>query len=96
MKARLLMLLSAIAVLLSSCSKNAATFDVVPADVDMVFVIDAKASTEVYGIEFTSDKIVFSKDFPDSLIPAEVQQALVKVYNALDMSSLVMFAKAPT
>ncbi|MDE6383370.1 MAG: hypothetical protein K2K79_03340 [Paramuribaculum sp.] len=96
MKTRLLMLLSAIAVLMSSCSKKSTTLDVVPADVDMVFVVDAQAGIEVYDIDITSDKMVFPKDFPDSLIPAEVQEAIAKVYNALDMSSLVMFAKAPT
>lgn len=96
MKTRLLMLLSAIAVLMSSCSKNSATLDVVPADVDIVAVFDAKSGADAYGIEFTSDKMVFPKEFPDSVIPADMQQALVKLYNALDMSSVVMFAKAPT
>lgn len=95
MKARILTLLSAIAVLLSSCSKHSATLDVVPADVDIVAVFDAKAGADAYGIDFTSDKMVFPKDFPDSIIPAEVQQVLVTLYNALDMSSVVMFAKAP-
>ncbi|MDE6782817.1 MAG: hypothetical protein K2J17_03740 [Paramuribaculum sp.] len=66
MKTRLLMLLSAIAVLVSSCSKKSTTLDVVPADVDMVFVVDAQAGIEVYDIDITSDKMVFPKDFPGS------------------------------
>lgn len=91
-------LAAALTLTATSCSKDSAVLDVVPASADYVVTLDVDKTLGIYGIDITEDDIKVPSDFPQELsqLPPVATQIICKAHRALDLSTVAIFGSFST